>query len=108
MTRNPQSIFRSTLAALILTSGVALAQDQPPTPPQAPPPANGGWRRVGDVPQADPQARPTQVDPTQPVDRSDAYGQSAEPMPPQSAPPQGMPQASNRQPYGTPTELTLK
>src|SRR5215469_7371692 len=109
MTRNPQSIFRSTLAALILTSGVALAQDQPPMPPQTPPPANGGWRRVGDLPQADPQAAPTQqVDPTQPVDRNDAYGQPSEPMPPQSAPLQGMPQASNRPPYGTPAQLTLK
>jgi hypothetical protein len=109
MTRNPQSIFRSTLAALILTSGVALAQDQPPTPPQTSPPANGGWRRVGEPSQADPQAPPVQqVDPTQPVDRSDAYGQPPASMSPQSAPPQGEPQASNRPPYGTPAQLTLK
>ncbi len=30
MTRNSKSILRSGIAALILTSGVALAQDQPP------------------------------------------------------------------------------
>jgi hypothetical protein len=135
MTRNSQSIFRSSLVALVFTSGVALAQDQPPTPPQTAPPSNGGWRRVGDVPQADPQAPPAtppQVDPTQPVDRSDAYGQApaygqspgygqppsygqspgygqpGEPMQPQGAAPQGMPQASNRPPYGTPAQLTLR
>lgn len=114
MTRNSKSLFRSSLAALILTSGVALAQDQPPTPPQIPQPANGGWRRAGDIPQADPQAPPTQqVDPTQPVDRSDAYGQPPTSMAPQGAPPQGMPQqsmpqASNRPTYGTPAQLTLK
>lgn len=109
MTRNSKSLFRSSLAALILTSGVALAQDQPPTPPQTPPPANGGWRRAGDMPQADPQMPPVQqVDPTQPVDRSDPYGQAPASMAPQTAPPQGVPQASNRPPYGAPAQLTLK
>ncbi len=120
MTRNSKSIFRSGIAALILTSGVALAQDQPPMPPQSQPPANGGWRRAGDAPPADPQAPPTQpqIDPTQPVDRSDAYGQPEQSAPPQSEPPQNTatpalqrrsaPPASSRPAYGLPPELTVK
>lgn len=96
MTATSKSLFRS-IAALILTTGVALAQDQPPTPPQTTPPANGGWRRVGDPPPATtPQAAPAttqqqSADPTEPVERSDAYGQP-QGMPQQSMPPQGMPQ----------------
>ena len=69
--------------------------------------AGGGEPAI--IPQADPQAPPTQqVDPTQPVDRSDAYGQPPTSMPHlKSAPPQGMPrqsmpQASNRPAYGLP------
>jgi hypothetical protein len=116
MTRNSNNLFRSGIAALMLTSGLALAQDQPPMPPQSQPPANGGWRRAGDPPQS-------QADPTQPVDRSDAYGQPAQDLPPQTMPPQtmpqqtappqrmprqSMPQASNRASYGVPPEVTLK
>jgi hypothetical protein len=94
---------------------LALAQDQPPTPPQSQPPANGGWRRAGDQPTADqqaPPALPPQTDPTQPVDRSDGYGQPQS-APQQSMPPQGMqqpgaPPAANRPAYAIPAEVTLK
>ena len=114
MNRNSKSLFRSSIVALILTSGVALAQDQPPTPPpQTQPPAHSGWRRVGDAQPADAQTAQPPTDPTQPVDRSDAYGQPPAQMPPQngvpqSAPPQAAPQPSSRPPYGVPPQLTLK
>lgn len=108
MTRNSKPLFRSSIAALILTSGLAMAQDQPPIPP-AQPPANGGWRRANDAP----PATTPQLDPTQPVDRSDAYGQAPQDLPqqstqPQNLPPQSQPQASNRPAYGVPPQLTLK
>lgn len=130
----PSKSFRSGIIALILTSGVVLAQDQPPAPPQPAAPSNGGWRRVGDpppVPQQSPATAP-QTDPTEPVDRSDAYGQPVQnppqdmpqqTMPPQSMPPQTMPPESmppqtmqrqtpppqvNRPAYGIPTQLTLR
>src|ERR1700678_3711110 len=56
MTRISNHLFRSGIAALLFTSGLALAQDQPPAPPQTQAPANGGWRRVGDQPSASPPA----------------------------------------------------
>ncbi len=107
MTRNSKSLFGSSIAALILTSGLAMAQDQPPVPAQ--PPANGGWRRATDAP----PATTPQIDPTEPVDRSDAYGQAPQDLPqqrpqPQYLPPQSQPQASNRPAYGVPPQLTLK
>jgi hypothetical protein len=114
MTRISNHLFRSGIAALLLTSGLALAQDQPPAPPQTPAPANGGWRRIGDPPAATPQATtPAAQDPTEPVSQApvdqspapptDGYGQP--PQPPQSAP---APQASNRPAYGIPAQLTVK
>lgn len=112
-----KSFFRSSIAALIFTSGTVLAQDQPPLPPQSAPPSNGGWRRVGDPPPvAQAPSAPAQ-DPTEPVDRSDSYGQPAQGAPPQSVepqtnPPQGMPpgppQSSARPAYGVPPQITLK
>ena len=70
MTRISNSLFRSGMAALLLTSGLALAQDQPPAPPQTPAPANGGWRRIGDPPPATSQTTtPAAQDPTEPTSR---------------------------------------
>jgi hypothetical protein len=114
MTRISNHLYRSGIAALLLTSGLALAQDQPPAPPQTPAPANGGWRRIGDPPAATPQATtPAAQDPTEPVSQApvdqspapptDGYGQP--PQPPQSAP---APQSSNRPAYGIPAQLTVK
>jgi hypothetical protein len=119
MTRISNPLFRSGIAALLLTSGLALAQDQPPVPPQTPAPANGGWRRAGDPPPAAPQANApaTQgsADSTEPVDRApaaqapaaqagDVYAQPAQ----QQTPASPAPQASNRPAYGLPAQLTLK
>jgi hypothetical protein len=109
MTRISNHMFRSGIAALLLSSGLAIAQDQPPVPPQNQAPANGGWRRVGDPPPAAPQANTpatqSQSDPTEPVAQStDAYGQTTQQQP-QAAP---APQAANRTPYGVPAQLTLK
>lgn len=123
MTRTSK-LFR-TFAAIALTSGVILAQDQPPAPPQPIPPSNGGWRRVGDPPPvpAAPQTSPTpaQTDPTEPVDRSDAYGQppqnnidpqdsNQQAMPPATLQKRTTPQAAPQAmpPYGVPPALTLK
>jgi len=113
MTRISNHLFRSCIAALLLTSGLALAQDQTPVPPQAP--ANGGWRRVGDPPPTAPEANaPTTAVPAdgaEPVDRSSvADGQSAPQQAPPMTPPTPAPQAppSSRPPYGVPAQLTLK
>jgi hypothetical protein len=108
---------RIALIALAAT-GLVLAQSQPPT---------GGWRRVGDPPPQPaaapaPAAVPAPMDQGQnpePVDRSDAYGQPAQPapaaaeVPPQAAPQpalQAAPQAApaSRPAYGLPAEVTLK
>src|SRR5579862_4995776 len=67
---------------LFTTSGLMLAQDQAPAPQPQPQPAPGGWRRVGDPPPA-PQAQPPgpqaqAQDPSEPVDRTDQYGQPAQ------------------------------
>lgn len=92
---------------------------EPPTTPQTAPPANGGWRRVGDAPPADPNAPPPtpqqQVDPTQPVDRSDGYGQPVQSapnsqgaIPSQAMPPQTIaPQNQNRPAYGVPASIPI-
>lgn len=104
MTKTSKPLFR-TMAALLLTTGVVLAQDQPPAPPQTTSQSSGAWRRVGDpAPTTTTPATPQQqsVDPTEPVERSDSYGQpqSAPPQdmqqqqPPQSMPPQSMPPQS--------------
>jgi len=94
---------------LLAASGLVFAQD----------PNSGGWRRVGDRPPAQaPAASPQGQDP-EPVDRSDAYGQpvqqSAPPVQadrdayPQQGPQQGPPpQASMRQSYGVPPEITVR
>jgi hypothetical protein len=77
-------------------------------------PQNGGWRRWNDPPPAPaPQAQPPapdvqDQDPTQPVARTDAYGQ------PQQQPPQQQPPFRNDRPpaavphYGLPAALTIK
>jgi hypothetical protein len=83
---------------LITATGISLAQTQP----------SGGWRRIGDPPPAQVPAPEQQAplppvdqeDPSQPVARSDEYGQSQAPQPPQvSNDPQ--PQL-NRRPSGSP------
>lgn len=126
-TSNQAHSTLSRFAVTILTAaGLALAQDQAPTPPpQAPAPPSGGWRRVGDPPPAPastpapaPASQPQSQDPSQPVDRSDAYGQAVPPagppdaqdpqMAPQAAPPNAPPQANNRPSYGLPAEVTLQ
>src|SRR5207253_209254 len=64
----------------------------------------GGWRRFGD--QAPPPQSPfgqnaeQNQDPSQPVDRSDAFGQ--QPQRPEGAPPAAIPHA-----YGLPPQLTI-
>jgi hypothetical protein len=103
----------STFSLILLAgSGVILAQDQPAT----------GWRRVGDPPPVQgPVATSTGQDPTQPVDRSDAYGQPQQPQsePQQSEFPrqQSEPQRNDRPPvaermapppYGLPPQVTIK
>ncbi len=108
--------------SLTLLSGTAMlfAQD----------PQTGGWRRAGDPPPATPveRAQPAappvlDQDPSQPVARSDAYGQPqqqpAEPYPQSGAPPMQQPQMqqpqlrTNRPPaavphYGLPPALTMR
>ena len=103
---------------LLAASGLVLAQQpQPPAPPQPP---SGGWRRVGDPPpppstSSQPPVTQSQ-DPSEPVDRSDAYGQPAQgqqqnpPANPQLGPPPAPPRdrPGYRPAYGLPPELTLK
>jgi hypothetical protein len=119
MTQISNLLFRSGIAALLLTSSLALAQDQTPVPPQTPAPVNGGWRHAGDpapaAPQANAPATQSSAGSTEPVDQSQAnqvpvdqngnpYGQPAQ----QQAPSGQAPQASNRPAYGVPAQLTLK
>ena len=93
------------------TSGLLFAQTQPPGP----------WRSANDRPPAPPQQAQSQ-DPTQPVDRSDAYGQPApggqqqqppaysQPGPDYPDPmqqPQGRPMPQQRPAYGLPSAVTL-
>lgn len=119
MSRTLKPLNRTFLAVAV-AAGVALAQDQPPAPPQPTPSSNGAWRRVGDPPQVPsnaqmPASNPAQTDPTEPVDRSDAYGQPPQ-VEPQRAPQQTMPPATtqrnttpqaSRTPYGLPPALQL-
>src|SRR5579859_3897413 len=103
-------MIRFAIPVLVAATGLVLAQDQPPVPPQqqtAP-----GWRRVGDPPP------PPQTDPSEPVDRSDqpqyppqlpqsqipAQGQMPQAMPQQ----QSNPPASSRPAYGLPPEVTVR
>ena len=89
----------SGILVFLAASGLVLAQQS------APP--NGAWRRVGDAPpSAAPAAQDPQQDPSQPVDRSDEYGQTNP-----NAPPQGTPQAQQpgmRPAYGLPPQVTVK
>src|ERR1700676_1667768 len=107
--------FSTFSLVLLAGSGVVLAKDQPPA----------GWRRVGDPPpvQGPPPALQGQ-DPTQPVDRSDAYGQPQQPQADRAAQEVQRPEAqqNNRPPaaartspgygppppYGLPPELTIR
>ena len=129
MTRNSNRLFRYGIAALLFTSGLALAQDQSPVPPQTPPPANGGWRHAGDPPPAAPQANAPaprgSADSTEPVEQAPVeqapvnqaqpnqapVDQNGNPYPQpaqQQRPATPAPQASNRPAYGLPAQLTLK
>jgi hypothetical protein len=112
--------FLGTAFLLLAAGGLVLAQDQPPAGPSQPP-STGGWRRVGETPPPPPDATPQQPsqsqDPTQPVDRSDAYGQPVQTQspdaPPQAAPPPQAvppppPRQSARPAYGLPPEVTVK
>ncbi len=133
------SLFRWVLIGTA-AAGLALAQDQAPPAPATPPPSttppSGGWRRVGDPPAAPapaPSAQPQTQDPSQPTDRTDAYGQplpapsgdpqDAPPVQQQGPPPQDMPQAApgqqmappnapppagNRPAYGLPAQVTMQ
>jgi hypothetical protein len=107
--------FRTLSLMLIAGSGVILAQDQPPA---------GAWRRVGDPPPVSqeqtvppvqgPVATLPGQDPTQPVDRSDAYGQPQQQPQAQTQPSE--PQRNDRPPaarmappaYGLPPQVTIK
>lgn len=116
--------FRATrfgFAILSLAaSSLMLAQNQPPSAPQQP---SGGWRRVGDPPPASTmpqQPAPQSQDPSEPVDRSGAYGQPQQnqqvpPADPQfgqqpAPPPRAQPgyRRSPQQPYGLPPEVTVR
>jgi len=103
-------IHRLTLI-LLAGSAVVFAQGQPA----------GGWRRAGDPPPVQgPEAAPQGQDPSQPVDRSDAYGQpQTSPQqagPQQDSPQQTGPQQNDRPPaartspprYGLPPQVTVR
>jgi len=76
-------------------------------------PQNGGWRRVGDPAPASAaqsqQGDPAQLeqDPTQPVARADAYGQTPQNQQIQQAPRNDRPPAAMPH-YGLPAELTIR
>jgi hypothetical protein len=98
---------RFRLITINLFSGTALllAQGQP----------TGGWRRFNDPPPAPaPQAQPAppdvqDQDPTQPVARTDAYGQPQQPQQPQPQPPLRNDRPPAAVPhYGLPSSLTIK
>jgi len=118
MTRISSYLFSTGVTVLLLTSGLALAQDQAPVPPQNPTPANGGWRRVGDQPATAPnagaQTTPAPADASEPVDRNtagyDQPSQQSSQQPSQQQAPATAPaaQTSSRPAYGLPAQLTLK
>ena len=103
---------RSGIAILTLAaSSVALAQTQPPAYPPPPPQQQqqqtaGGWRRVGDPPPQQYPQQPAPVaqgqDPTEPVDRTDAYGQVQQN---QQGPPPPPPGEFDQQPGGPPPRM---
>jgi hypothetical protein len=79
---------RFPLMTMIVLAGSAILSGQDPQ--------TGGWRRFGD------QAQPQQnQDPSQPVDRSDSFGQQQQ-RPEGAAPPAAIPHA-----YGLPPQLTI-
>lgn len=78
-------------------SGLIVAQAQTP----------GGWRSVNDRPPAAPPQQAQSQDPTQPVDRSDAYGQPAPGYPDPQQQPEARPMPQRRPAYGLPPEVTL-
>ena len=92
-------------------SGLVVAQAQTP----------GGWRSVNDRPPAPPPQQAQSQDPTQPIDRSDQYGQPApygqqqppaygQPGPSYPEPqqqPDNRPGPSRRPAYGLPPAVTL-
>src|SRR5450631_1548735 len=102
---------RFPLIALNLFAGTALLLAQAPQ--------NSGWRRFNDPPPAPaPQAQkaapgvPDQ-DPSQPVARSDSYGQPQQEEQPENQPQQPQPRRNDRPPaavphYGLPAALTIK
>lgn len=131
--RYPSTLFRFALpsfALILCVAAPAMAQTQ----------TQGGWRRVGDAPppatapatsnqadRTDPAASPAypQQDPTEPVDRSDSYGQQQQSQPqpgyvPQDAtvppatagqsttPIQSERPANTRPAYGLPATLRLQ
>lgn len=89
----------SGILLFLAASGLVLAQQSAP---------NGGWRRVGDAPPAAQQPPVAdgrqQQDPSEPVDRSDAYGQT-NPNAPQG--PQAQ-QQGMRPNYGLPPQVTVR
>jgi hypothetical protein len=113
MTRPTIARLRTLSLILLAGSGVILAQNQSPT---------GAWRRAGDPPPVQaPLATSPDQDPTQPVDRSDAYGQPQSQQPQaerqQSEPQQSVPQRNDRPPaasarmapaYGLPPQVIIK
>jgi hypothetical protein len=96
----------------IAIAGLALAQVQPP-PSQ---PSQGGWRRVGDPPPSlpvPPQQQSQSQDPSEPIDRSDQFGQPIQDNPPAPPEVQQPPRMNDRPPsarpaYGLPPEVTLQ
>ena len=101
--------------ALLAVSSLALAQERPPANPQQQN-APGVWRRMGDPPPLPLPAPGAQMqDPSEPVDRSDQFGQPVQDTQ-QTPPPAGQPAPQprlndrpnyGRPAYGLPPELTL-
>src|SRR3954466_7363830 len=89
----------------IAIAGLAMAQVQP---------SQGGWRRVGDPPPSLPVPQQSQAqaqDPSEPIDRSDQFGQPIQDNPQALPEPQQPPRMNDRPPYarpayGLPPEVT--
>jgi hypothetical protein len=114
MTRPTMTRIRTLSLIMLAGSGVILAQGQPPA---------GAWRRAGDPPPVQsPVATSPSQDPSQPVDRSDAYGQpqasqAPQPQTQESDRQQSEPQRNDRPPaaarmapppYGLPPQVTIR